>query len=282
MISAFKRLPGLLLEHKVEDPLTMENIKWLAALPRGEAVAIHQSCHHTYVRIYNRGKREHFYCEKCSRYSNIGALLILGDNLYIIHSNGKVFETSLNNNHVMSVYQIKNVVKVVNYGSLYSDPDSIPDKDVLLLVDNRKNEVFTYNMSSHQKIVRIRRIPNPTSVTYSFYNNTTFYIVCVRWEHSIYVYYSQWQPVRRFGTNSERQYTVGSAIMSLEETIFVVNSSKVSEFTLQGQFIGHIISMPDTITSVSFRISFHQNKRTETAERYQSFTTIIMPSFYYS
>ena len=234
----------------------MENIKWLAALPRGEVVAIRQSCHNTYVRIYKRGKTEHFYCEKCNRYSNIGALLILGDNLYIIHSNGKVFEIGINDNHVMGVYQIKNVVKVVNYGSLYSDPSLISDKDVLLLVDNRKNEVFTYNMSSHQKIVRIRGILNPTSVTYSFYNNTIFYIVCVRWEHSIYVYDSQWHLVRGFGTNSKRQHTVGSVIMSLEETIFVVNSSKVSEFTLQGQFIGHIISMPDPITSVSFRISF--------------------------
>ena len=234
----------------------MENIKWLAALPRGEAIAIRQSRHNTYVRIYKRGETEHFYCEKCNRCSNIGALLILGDNVYIIHSNGKVFEISLNNNHVMGVYQIENVVKVVNYGSLYSEPSLIPDKHVLLLVDNRKNEVFTYNMPLHRKIVRLRGIPNPTSVTYSFYNNTTFYIVCVRWQHSIHVYDSLWQPVRRFGTNSERQYSVGSAIMSLEETIFVVNSSKVSEFTLQGQFIGHLILMPDSITLVSFRLSF--------------------------
>ena len=203
-------------------------------MPKGEAVSIYENWYFQYLRVNKDGKTEpeQFYCELCSKDAAIKGLVILGVDLYAIQSNGKVLKISLKQQQTLNVYHIQNVSQVQN------DPGLIPDKDVLLLAGSRKNEVSTYNLSSHQKIVRIRGIRNPTSVTYSFYNNTTFYIVCVRWEHSIYVYDSQWHLVRRINTMYPR-----SAIISREQTIFVVYSKHVSEFTLQGQFLGILLSL---------------------------------------
>ena len=141
----------------------------------------------------------------------------------------------------LNVYYIQNVSQVQNDGSLYSDPALIPEKDVLLLVDSVKNEVHTYNMTSHEKIVRIRGVGGPSSVTYSFYNNTIFYIVCVHGENYINLYDSQWYLVRRINTMYPR-----SAIISPEQTIFVLYSKRVS------QFLGILLSLSYDIHLVSF------------------------------
>ena len=249
LLSALKRLPKPFPDLQVQDPFRLERLRFLAAMPKGEAVSIYQSWHFQYLRINKHGKiePEQLYCELCSRKAVIWGLLILGVNLYVIQSNGKVLEISLKNHQILNEYHIQNVSEVKNDGSLYSDPDFIPDKDVLLLADSRKNEVFTYNMTSHQKIVRIRGIPTPTSVTYSFYNNTIFYIVCAHSRHYISVYDSQWLFVRQINIMGPCSVTI-----SPDKTIFVINSKKVSEFTLQGRFLGHVLSVSYSIVSISF------------------------------
>ena len=218
-------------------------------MPKGEAASIYENWHFQYLRINKHGNTEpeQFYCELCSRDEPIFGLLILGVNLYVIESNGKVLQYSLKKHQLLNIYYIQNVSEVKNDGSLYSDPALIPDKDVLLVVDSKKNEVLTYNMTSHEKIVRVRGIHNPTSVTYSFYNNTTFYIVCVLGEHSINVYNSEWHFLERIKSRNPF-----SAIISPEQTIFVSSYKYVSEFTLQGQFLGHLISDSDNIRLISF------------------------------
>ena len=218
-------------------------------MPKGEAVSIYENWLFQYLRINKHGKiePEQHYCELCSRNALIRGLLILGVNLYVIQSNGKVLEISLKNNQLLNKYHIQNVSEVRNAGSLYSDPALIPDKGVLILVDTEKNEVFTYNMTSHEKIVRIKGIRYPRSVTYIFYNNTTYYIVCTHSRHDITVYDSQWLFVRQITIMGPC-----SVIISPEKTIFVINSNKVSEFTLQGQLLGHVLSVSYSIDSISF------------------------------
>ena len=242
VISALKRMLKPLSDLHVQDPFRLNSLSLLAAMPDGEAISIYRERYFQYLRINKQGKTvpEQLYCELCSQDTPIRGLLILGVNLYVIHSNGQVLEFSLKNYQQLNVYYIQNVSHVKNAGSLYSDPDLIPDKDVLLLVDSGKNEVFTYNMTSHQKIVRIRGIRNPSSVTYSFYNNTPFYIVCVRKEHSINVYDKEWHLLKKI--KSEYPY---SAIIAPEQTIFVSSYNRVTEFSLQGQFLGHVISLSD-------------------------------------
>ena len=247
--SALKRLTRPLRDLQVQKPFSLKRLSLLTAMPKGEAISIYQNWYFQYLRINKHGKNEpeQFYCDRCSRDAGIRGLLILGVNLYAIQSNGKVLEISLKNHQSLNEYHIQNVSEVKNAGSLYSDPDLIPDKDVLLLVDARKNEVFTYNMSSHQKIVRIKGIRNPSSVTYSFYNNTTFYIVCAQGDQSINVYNSEWHLIRRI--NIKRPL---SAIIMPEQTILVTNYNHVSEFTLQGEFLGSSISVSYNIHSISF------------------------------
>ena len=234
-------------------PIRVKQISQLVALPKGQAlVTIRPPYSDQYFRINKEGRIEtKHYCKKCGKNAWIGGLLILSVNLYIIHTDGKVFETLVNNNKLLHVYYIPNVSRVINRGSLYSDPHIIPNNDVLLLADIGKHEVFTYNLSTNKKKIRVSGISYPTSVTYSFYKNMTYYIVCTLRERCINVYDSQWHFLRRFGPNDTRSYPM-SAIVTSEETILVVYSNRVSEYTLEGRFLGDMITMSGAITLISF------------------------------
>ena len=142
-------MPRPLPDLQVQDPFRLKKLSLLIAMPKGEAVSIYENWYFQYLRINKDGKTEpeQFYCELCSKNAAIKGLVILGVDLYAIQSNCKVLEISLKQQQTLNVYHIQNVSQVQNDGSLYSDPGLIPDKDVLLLVDTGKNEVFTYNMS---------------------------------------------------------------------------------------------------------------------------------------
>ena len=273
-ISALKRLPKPLIELDIRKkyPVRVKQISQLVALPKGQAlVTIPPPYSDQYFRISKEGRIEtKHYCEKCDKNSWTGGLLILGVNLYIIHTDGTVFEILVNNNKLLHVYYIPNVSRVINRGSFYSDPSIITNKDVLLLADIGKHEVFTYNLSTNKKEIRVSGISYPTSVTYSFYMNMTYYIVCAHRERYINVYDSKWHLLRSFGPNGTRSYFM-SAIVTPEETILVVYSNRVSEFTLKGQFLGDIITKYGAITFISFSYPhlWLVKTRTRELERYK-------------
>ena len=76
---------------------------------------------------------------------------------------------------------------VFHHVSLYSKADRIPDQ-TLLLCNSIKGEVFTFKPSTGQKQVRITGLRNPSSVSYYFYNDTVYYIVCEAYRHRINIY----------------------------------------------------------------------------------------------
>ena len=182
----------------------------------------------------------------------IQGLLVLGDYLYIIHANGTVIKTRVSNGSVMDVNTIPDVSYVINSGSLYSNPDRIPDKQTLLLCEWDKGEVFTFKPSTGQKKVRITGLWNPTSVSYFFYNHTVYYIVCEeRWDR-ITVYNNRWDHVRtigRYGSDDEELDEPASAIVSDENTIIISDRSnhRVSEFSFNGTFLRHLLDRSDGI-----------------------------------
>ena len=226
----------------------------MAALPGGEAVVynyIDNNKTRQVLRLDSQGKIKHniYSCVRCNY---IGGLLVLGDYLYIIHDNGTVIKTQVSNGRVINVTTIHDVSFVIHTGSLYTNPDRIPDKQTLLLCDWDKDEVFTFKPSTGLKKVRITGLSYPRSVSYLFYNNTVYYIVCDQGGHRITVYNNTWDRIRtigRWGFKDGELNKPTSAIVSDEDTIIISDhyNDRISEFSFNGTFLHHLLVSSDGI-----------------------------------
>ena len=226
----------------------------MAALPGGEAVVynyISNNDTNQVLRLDSQGKIKNniYSCVGCYY---IQGLLVLGDYLYIIHYNGTVIKTLVSNGRVINVTTIPDVSWVIQTGSLYSNPDRIPDKQTLLLCDINKHEVFTFKPSTGQKKVRITGLRNPRSVSYLFYNNTVYYIVCEAGGDRITVYNNTWDRIRTIGmggSNDGELNNPTSAIVSDEDTIIISDyvNHRISEFSFNGTFLRHLLVSSDAI-----------------------------------
>ena len=194
----------------------------------------------------------------CVRCPEIRGLVILGDLLYIVHLNGTVLETAVSDGRSLNVYTIPDVSFVMHAGSLYSDPDKIPDTQTLLLCDFYKDEVFTFKPSTGQKEVRITGLSWPTSVSYYFYNTSVYYIVCEggtsRSNVHVHIYDDQWhriRTIRRGGSDDKQGGPIlhQSAILSDEDTIILSDqwNHRVSEFSFNGTFLRDLLVRSDGI-----------------------------------
>ena len=189
-------------------------------------------------------------CARCSSY--IWGLLVLGDYFYLIHYNGTVIKTRISDGLILSRSAIPDVRVVTNSGSLYSNPDKIPDKQTLLLCDADKGEVFTFKPSTGQKQVHVTGLSHPRSVSYLFYNHSVFYIVCEGGRHRINVYDNTWKLIRTInsiGSNNGESINPQSAIVSGEDTIIIADyhNVRVSEFGFNGTFLRHLLVRSDGI-----------------------------------
>ena len=230
------------------------NVIYVAALPGGEAVVynyINSYDTDEVLRLDSQGKitQNNYSCVECP---SITGLLVLGDYLYIIHENGTVIKTRVSDGRVINVTTIPDVRYVIHSGSLYSKPEKIPDKQTLLLCDLLKGEVFAFKPSTGQKKVRITGLQSPFSVSYLFFNNTVYYIVCEYGNHRISVYKKTWDRIRTIGryvSNDGEFNSPVSAIVSDEDTIIISDhrDHHVSEFSFNGTFLRHLLDRSDGI-----------------------------------
>ena len=163
-----------------------------------------------------------------------------------------MIKTRVSDGRVINVSTIPDVRFVIHTGSLYSNPDKIPDKQTLLLCDWYKHEVFTFKPSTGQKKVHVTGLRFPQSVSYFFYNNTVYYIVCERTAYSIAVYNNTWDRIRtigRYGSNDGELNWPLSAIVSDEDTIIISDRGNhhISEFSFNGTFLHHLLVRSDDI-----------------------------------
>ena len=236
----------------------------IAALPGGGAVIRHYIRNNRtekILKINPQGKvtQTIYTCVNCSSY--IVGLLVLGDFLYLTHTNGTVIKTRVYDGQVVSTSTIPDVRYVIHTGSLSNKPEKIPDKQTLLLCDLYKGEVFTFKPSTGEKQVRVTDLSRPRSVSYFFYNHTVFYIVCEGWEDRINVYNQTWHLIRTIGTegsNDGELNNPGSAIVSDEDTIIIsdLGNHRVSEFSFNGTFLRHLLVRSDGING-PFSMSYY-------------------------
>ena len=112
--------------------------------------------------------------------------------------------------------------------------------------------MFSYNLTSKHKQVHFTGLSGSSSVSYSFYNNSTHYLVCQQGLHTISVYNSSWELVSSFGGRGRGDgylYNPFAAIMSYNNTILVSdrNNNRISIFTADGVFLYHLLTQSDGI-----------------------------------
>ena len=227
---------------------------YVAALPDGEAVIanfISNNSTRLSLKMSSQGKVTQviYSCVNCPF---ISGLLVLGENLYVIHYYGTVIETRVSNGRIMRISTIPDIGGVIHTGSLSNKPERIPDKQTLLLCDYSKGEMFTFKPSTGEKQVRVTDLKYPRSVSYFFYNLTVYYIVCEDGRSRINVYNQKWDLIRRIGTkgsNDGELYNPTSAIVSDENTIIISDywNHRISEFSFNGTFLHHLLVRSDGI-----------------------------------
>ena len=231
------------VNHNINNPW------FVAALPGGEAAVVNGGSQVVKINKPGQTIKELYNCQSCP---NIRGLLLLGFNLYVTHSNGTIAEIQPHTGDLLDVYHIPDVYDIHHFGSLWSDPSKIPNTDILLLADWNKGDVFSYNLTSRHKQVHLTRLSVPSSVSYSFYNNSTQYIVCQIIRHIIYIHNSSWDLVTSYGGSGSSDGDLDSpfaAIMSYNNTIIVSdrNNHRISVFSTDGVFLYHLLTQSDGI-----------------------------------
>ena len=252
-ISGFRRLKKPLLDVKItRSSPYLSRVSRVAALPGGEAVVYHYISDKKTRQVSKMEEKVTEVIYSCVGCPFVGALLVLGDYLYVINVNGKVLETHVSEGHGLKVSTIPGVEGVINTGSLYSKPERIPDKQTLLLCDYDKGEVFTFKPSTGHKQVRITGLSRPRSVSYLFYNHTVYYVVCEEGRSRIIVYNRTWNLMRTMGSKGSKDGELGfpqSALVSDEDTVIISDwvNHRVSEYSFNGTFLRHLLVRSDGI-----------------------------------
>ena len=269
-LSGFKRLPKPILELNNVSAINpqIHRITAVAAFPNAEAIiylteairSIIPIYVHRVVKIDRRGEVLQYLTPKeYNPHSNntCRGLLVLGDMLYVIQKNSSVerlnlsqFETGLTvqKDVITQLHHIEDTKDVVNFAPLFHDPTLIPDKDLLLLADSTKHEIFTYRLSTKHKEVHVRGLKHARSVSYIFDNNKIFYLVCGG--NEVRVYNSTWglvSTIGKTGSWSEKLSMPTSAIMLPDGHVIISDffERRVSEFSVDGRFLDILLTKPD-------------------------------------
>ena len=234
----------------------------IAALPGGEAVISNNVSTGNQVWRLNKDGRLDQILYSCVQCVEIGALLLLSKDVFVIHTNGTLIQIDLQTNRILHIYTIENVASVIHTGCLYSDPTSI-DKDLLLLADQDKGEVFSYRLSSNNKQVHLRRLNKPSSVSYYYHHSTIYYVVCDSGGKEIQVYDRNWTQVWSFHNYwfSHSLRFPSAAIVSSEDTLIIAvrhvsGMNFIYEYNIKGELIQQLLEYRNDQKS-TLAISFH-------------------------
>ena len=225
-----------------------------AALPDGGAFVINRvRSNHTeqVLRVKGTGHViQHVYqCVRC----DLSGLLVLKNNLYVIHVKGILLEFDIDNTNTVQAYQVPDVNMTVHYGSLSYHPSVITHPDLLLLADNHKGEIFSYNVTSKNKQVHLTGLNGPTSVSFMTYNSHLCYVVSEYLNHQVLVYTSNWTLYEILGGtegSGDGQFNRPYSAIGLPDGSVVVSdrlNNRVCVYSIHGQFVRHLITESDGV-----------------------------------
>ena len=189
-------------------------------------------------------------CVRC----RIEGLLVLNNNLYVIYWNGTLIEIDINNTNTVQVYQVPGVRWMFHTGSLSYHPSVITHPDLLLLADESKGEIFSYNVTSKNKQVHLTGLSDPSSVSFMTYNSHLYYVVCENGRHQVHVYNSTWGLYQTLGGtrgSGDGQLDDPLSAIGLPDGSIIISdfgNQRVSLFNIKGRFIRHILTQSDGLS----------------------------------
>ena len=244
--------PLLNLQKMAMNPPTSQ-IRLVAAIPGGgsfvyERIQSGPAVTQEVSKVNQQGfiVRRLFTCVQCNP---LNVLILVQNSLFAILQNpnktGTVFQMDVENGRLVGVNVIPDVASVTNMGSL-SSSTPLTDTDLLILADEKKGEIFTYRLSTEVKTIRLTGLKRPTSVSISFHDNRTLFVVCESGNHRIGVYTSEWALLVTFGGQGSGDGQLNSptaAVTTPGGTIIVADTqnNRISEFGLQGEFRKQLI-----------------------------------------
>ena len=237
--------PVLKLDYKASNPV-LESLYNMLPLQDGTVLVRHymfkDNKHHV-TRLSDRGKviRDLITTDKDIR----GFILMSNNECLILHDDGSLQRVRIEDGQVLgSGYKVPGV-KYLHEGIRIDD-------DQVLLVDYNKGQIFIYDIKTRNKRVVIDKLNNPTSVDKAVTDQGVFYIVNECDAHTVRVYNDRWMLVTSIGGqggDDGRLYYPQSARVLPDNSIIVSDfrNHRISRFTIQGDFIDHVIKQSDGI-----------------------------------
>ena len=238
IISAYLDRPVIKLDYKSSNP-DLGSLWNMSPLQDGTVLVCHykdNKCH--VIRLSDRGD---VISNLISTDKSIRGFILMSNNeCLILHYDGSLQRVRIEDGQVLgSGYKVPDV-RVLDDGIRIDD-------DQVLLVDKDKGEVITYNMKTRNKHVVIDKLKVPTSVDKAVTDQGVFYIVNEWRAHTVRVYNDRWRLVTSIGGG--RLNNPQTARVLPDNTIIVTDyyNHRISRFTIQGDFIDHVIKQSDGI-----------------------------------
>ena len=176
---------------------------------------------------------------KCDR--DITGILHSQDFVYVIGREGTITKHSL-----CELTQVVQMYKFDTVGALYRG--DLLDEQTLLLLDHEYRKVFTYNMTTEVREVKITGLKSPVSVVCRRDKSRTLLAVCERDAHQVSLYNDSRKLLKvigGFGRTDGRMKNPGACIFTPWGTLLVCDSqnNRISEYSIpNGKFIRHVMT----------------------------------------
>ena len=178
----------------------------------------------------------------------------------IIEEHGTVYILEQNGNITKALLDLKTNVRNyrVDVGELWHG--DVAGKDLLVLTDYTRGEVFTYDLKSRQKQVKVGGLRGPVDVSCIKTNDGRLYAVCEWKDNCISLFDSKWKQQKRFGFKGRKDgelHRPQSVTFTPWGTLIVADSGndRISEFSTGGTFLQHVLVKDDITGPVSISYS---------------------------
>ena len=218
----------------------MNDVRTVLVLPDGGVVVSnYRNGMYSVVRLDNEGSTVvHLYTSP----EQINRLIKMNDEeILVLQKDGTIIRLKL----------VHGAVVLYKVDSTDLEDGTLIDKNTLLLADYRKKVVFTYNLSTKISEVKVEGYL-PACVTRLETKQGLFYAVCSWSTHQVHVYSSSWKlrwSVGGKGSDFGQLNFPYDVILLPTNTLLVADNwnNRVSEFSLQGCFIRHVLQKTDGI-----------------------------------
>ena len=235
--------PVLKLDYKASNP-DLESLWDTLPLQDGTVLVCHIKDNKYHVsRLSDRGEviRNLITADK----EITGFILMSNNECLILHYDGSLQRVRIEDGKVLgSGYKVPGV-KWLNDGIRIDD-------DQVLLVDYTKGQIFIYDIKTRNKRVVTDKLNHPTSVDKAVTDQGVFYIVNEALANTVRVYNDRWRLVTSIGgqggDDGRLNYPLTARVLP-DNTIIVSDhcNHRISRFTIQGDFIDHVIKQSDGI-----------------------------------